>query len=1204
MFFDATSINRVRELCSVLKPLFIIVNIVMAVVSLACRLFLLLVAVTTPPSSQSVHTTYLIRPNTSTPCPPSTADRCLTLQQFAQEEEPERNTTTDVTLEFMSGVHNLSTSIEMYNLENVTALPLPGSDVLVRCTTPASLYFRNISHLQISQLSIDSCGMGSPYGTVFVIATNQTQFSHITIVNSNGSAISVYGSYLVLNSTVIEQCGFINANTGFGGAVRAFNSQLLIVGISVFSKNLARNGGAIYFWQSRFEFEILGNTTFTQNVAALGGAVHFGNTQNVKIGQKVQFSKNRAIYGGALFSALVTLLECGGTYSNNTAQYGGAMVLYNTNAVAKSLTTISGNHADVTGGGITFILLSTLTIQSNGFTVEKNTAPLGGGMYISNSSIFINATVKLVNNSAIEGGGCYLGDKSRFYLASEANVLFSNNLASQRGGAIYSEMRLECITLLHLSIACVFTVQNAIVKQYLQLWNNSARSAGDVLYGGQIDICLASYGYNIYNISNMVNDTTSLSEIASDPCCTCFCNNREIQCSALTIEVEVYPGQTFKVPVVTVGQANGVVPSSVQAELGPNSQATMGAFQNSQNTKTACTSLTFTLYSKNYTETITLTTGKCILVQPNLKRYINVTLLQCPEGFELLGSPAQCICQERLQAYTKDCTIDDQKIHRTTSFWSGYDNATRGLILHPHCPFDYCTPPPNNFTMEHSDLQCSYNRASLLCGQCQPGFSLALGTSRCLRCSNYYLALLPVFAVAGLALVVFLFACKLTLVRGTINALIFYANLVHSNRTLFFPMGNTNILTVFIAWLNLDFGLETCFYHGMDTYTRTWLQFAFPLYVWVLCGCIVLISSKSYRMSRILGTNPVAVLATLFLLSYTKLLRTAFTALSFTTLSYPQHKTKLVWLYDANIRYLHGKHIPLFIIGLAALVLCLPYTFLLLTSQWLRAWSNCCLFRWVNSHRVKFLLDVHNAPFKTKHCYWTGLLLLTRLVLYFIYAVNVLGDGSINLLATGFAVVALAVWMGLFEQPYKSRLLGVIEYLFLVNAHIFSVSTLYIRSTQGNQAALAYTSTALSLAVFVAILLFHGYLWIKQINMWKTLTANRLNIQEEALEFGNQDNKDNEQMIASRKVTHAELMLPRHHGDAERMPASRMIKTHIQQSDNSERQPLQQHEDEPAPPELSGSMDSCSSRQSWDNLPVPYTEAELREPLLSSDDYT
>ena len=254
------------------KPLLISVNVVMAMVSFTCWLFLLLVAVAIHPSSQSVHTTYLIRPNTSIPCPPSTADRCLTLQEFAEEEEQERNTTTDITLEFMSGVHNLSTTIEIYNLENITALPLPGSDVLVRCITPASLYFGNISHLQISQLSIDSCGMGLLLGTVNLNATNHAQFSHITIVNSNGSAISVEYSYLVLNSTVIDHCGFSNENAGFGGAVSAQYSQLSIVGMSVFSKNIAQYGGAIFIWHG--SFEISGNITFLQNVADQGGALY------------------------------------------------------------------------------------------------------------------------------------------------------------------------------------------------------------------------------------------------------------------------------------------------------------------------------------------------------------------------------------------------------------------------------------------------------------------------------------------------------------------------------------------------------------------------------------------------------------------------------------------------------------------------------------------------------------------------------------------------------------------------------------------------------------------------------------------------------------------------------------------------------------------------------------------------------------------
>ena len=778
---------------------------VMAIDSLACWLFLLLVAVATPPSSQSVHTTYLIRPNTSTPCPPSTADRYLTLQEFADwEGEPEGITTMSINLEFMSGVHNLSTTIEMHNLESITALPLPSSNVLVRCTKIASLYFGNISHLHISQLSIDSCGMGSLLGTVNVNATNHAQFSYITIVNSNGSAISVNSSYLVLNSTVIEHCGFNNENAGFGGAVRALYSQLMIVGMSIFSKNLAWIGGAIFFWQGNFE--ILGNTTFTQNVAGQGGAVYIDSAQNVKIDRKVLFSKNRAIVcGGALYAKYVTLLEYSGAYFNNTAHCGGAVALFNTSTVAISPVKMLGNHADYSGGGISLDQMSTLTIQTNGFTLENNTAPLGGGIYIANSNVYINATAKLVQNSAKEGGGCYLSGQSRFYLASEANVTFGNNLASQRGGAIYAEVRRECKSYTPPGLKCLFALRNTTVKRYIQLWNNTAKSAGNVLYGGEIELCLLYKGYNIYNISNMAKDTTSLSEIASDPLRACFCNNRELQCSASTIEVKVYPGQQFTVSVVTVGQANGVVPSSVQAQLGPHSQAKLGVFQNSQNTKTTCTNLTFILNSENDTEIITLTTGKCSVVVPNLKIFINVRLLRCPEGFELSDSPAQCVCKNRLQKYTKECTIDDQKIHRTTNFWSSYDNATRGLILHPHCPFDYCTPPPNNITMENSDLQCSYNRTRLLCGQCQPGFSLALGTSRCLRCSDYYLALLPLFAVAGLALIVFLFACKLTLARGTINGLIFYANLVHSNRTLFFPMGKRNALTTFLAWLNLDF---------------------------------------------------------------------------------------------------------------------------------------------------------------------------------------------------------------------------------------------------------------------------------------------------------------------------------------------------------------------------------------------------------------
>jgi len=87
------------------------------------------------------------------------------------------------------------------------------------------------------------------------------------------------------------------------------------------------------------------------------------------------------------------------------------------------------------------------------------------------------------------------------------------------------------------------------------------------------------------------------------------------------------------------------------------------------------------------------------------------------------------------------------------------------------------------------------------------------------------------FALAGVALVFFLLILKLTVAAGTINGLIFYANIVMVNHVIFFPPNQTNILTVCIAWLNLDLGIKTCFSDGMDAYSKTWLQFIFPLYI-------------------------------------------------------------------------------------------------------------------------------------------------------------------------------------------------------------------------------------------------------------------------------------------------------------------------------------------------------------------------------------
>jgi hypothetical protein len=135
-------------------------------------------------------------------------------------------------------------------------------------------------------------------------------------------------------------------------------------------------------------------------------------------------------------------------------------------------------------------------------------------------------------------------------------------------------------------------------------------------------------------------------------------------------------------------------------------------------------------------------------------------------------------------------------------------------------------------------------------------------------------------------------------------------------------------MTLFIAWVNLDLGIETCFINGLTAYSRTWLQFVFPFYIWGIASLIIVMAKYSHRVARVMGNNSVPVLATLFLLSYAKLFNTILTAISYTTL-YTTQGQEFVWSADGNIAYLGREHAPLFVVAVATLLfLWIPYTLL------------------------------------------------------------------------------------------------------------------------------------------------------------------------------------------------------------------------------------------------------------------------------------
>ena len=206
--------------------------------------------------------------------------------------------------------------------------------------------------------------------------------------------------------------------------------------------------------------------------------------------------------------------------------------------------------------------------------------------------------------------------------------------------------------------------------------------------------------------------------------------------------------------------------------------------------------------------------------------HLCIRLNTCLLGFVL--NKSLCICHPQLEKHGINCSIDTQKVNRRSSVWINvtFTNGSQdGVLVHKHCPFDYCKPSSFDLNLEDPDEQCAFHRSRILCGACQHHLSHVLGTSACRECSSMWaLLLVPVISSAGIALVVLLIVLNLTVSVGTINGLIFYANIVRANHATFFPPNTTNsFLSWFIAWINLDLGIETCFYNGLDAYVKTWL---------------------------------------------------------------------------------------------------------------------------------------------------------------------------------------------------------------------------------------------------------------------------------------------------------------------------------------------------------------------------------------------
>ena len=210
------------------------------------------------------------------------------------------------------------------------------------------------------------------------------------------------------------------------------------------------------------------------------------------------------------------------------------------------------------------------------------------------------------------------------------------------------------------------------------------------------------------------------------------------------------------------------------------------------------------------------------------------------------------MCNDKLLKFTQKCRIhSDYSIgvieRMRNNFWiSQLDTDSGTLIIHEYrCPLDYCKNIYVDVNLNDPSVQCDFNRKGTLCGQCiKRKFSLALGSLHCIPCSNKHTSLVLFFVAAGVALIPIIFLLRLMVSVGTLHGLFFYANIIQANHQAFFPRATINFFTIFISWLNLDLGIETYFYDGMDIYAYSWFSSYFlPMSSFLLLVSLLLVAT-------------------------------------------------------------------------------------------------------------------------------------------------------------------------------------------------------------------------------------------------------------------------------------------------------------------------------------------------------------------------
>ena len=554
----------------------------------------------------------------------------------------------------------------------------------------------------------------------------------------------------------------------------------------------------------------------------------------------------------------------------------------------------------------------------------------------------------------------------------------------------------------------------------------------------------------------------------------CHCNACGAANNCLNITLDpIYPGQSITLSLAhfnfdiamysnfTEDRFNGIAPTCNISSHDLSSPKVDLIFEN-------CTNVSYIIKSNRPEIKTCLLLLSTATKEQTLYAY-RVNLQECPLGFVLDRNEGACKCNPKflIKLSGISCRISSLAFNRPPNSW--ISNNSKGVIYATNCHLDYCLEYPSIVQLAEPDTQCMHNRNGVACGQCPSGQSTVFGTSQCKRCTSYWLFLLPLFAIAGLLLVLTLFVLNLTVADGDMYGFIFMVNALSIHQTRIFP-SEKDAPWILVSFFNLDLGIEVCFYDGMTAYAATWLRFIFPFYVLLIVVAMSFASRYFQIIEKITRKRAIPVIATLYLLSYNKIMLITLRVLfSYTTVYHLYDiSTDIHWSIDTGVPIFGVKFIILFIFcSIIFLVVIVPTNVLFLFPK------VSYRFTFIVSYFKPFM-DVYQAPFRKNASSFLGVELLLRAALFACSSFNAQNIGAIynTLIVLYFAYLCQI-------KPFKSRFNFIIYCSYSLYLSGFVILFMRFYPIQPEAYRVIFDSIVyLGLAEFLGIVLIHVWKYI------------------------------------------------------------------------------------------------------------------------------